>query len=248
MVEHQLPKLRMRVQFPSPAPARFFLLLFLSFPASFTSAAEFSGYVVLTTDYVYRGVSNSDSHGAFQLGGDISFDSGIYFGVWGSTVDISNGPGRQRDLEVDYYIGIVRDVSSRWSLGANFVSYNFPGATGQFDYDYDEFSLTTNYNDRVWFEYSYSPDLYHSNQSSESFSLYTEWQPGAELTLGVGVGHYDVSNLTGSDYSYWQIGVTRPIGSVDIDLRYFDTSDWVPIVSTPERAEERVVLSLRYNF
>ena len=248
MVEHQLPKLRTWVRLPSPAPATCMVSLIGLFAVSVTSAAELSGYAVLTTDYVYRGVTNSDSHGAFQLGGDVSFDSGIYFGAWGSTVDISNGPGRQRDLEIDYYLGFVRDASNKWSFGANVVSYNFPGATGQFDYDYLEYSLTSNYNDQVWFEYSYSPDLYHSGQSSENFSLYTEWQPGAEITLGVGAGFYDVSNLTGSDYSYWQIGVTRPIGSVDIDLRYFDTSDWVPIVSTPERAGERVVLSVRYNF
>ena len=69
-----------------------------------------------------------------------------------------------------------------------------------------------------------------------------------QMTLGAGVGFYDVSNLTGSDYFYWQLGVTRPFGIVDMDLRYFDTSDWVPIVSTPGRAEARIVLSARIQF
>jgi uncharacterized protein (TIGR02001 family) len=197
---------------------------------------------------VYRGVTYSDSHGAFQLGGDISFDSGFYFGAWGSTIDISNGPGRQRDLEIDYYLGYGHDLSSKWSVGAIVVSYNFPGAEGPFDYDYVEYSLTSNYNDQVWFEYSYSPDLFHSGHSTQNYELYTEWQAGGDLTFGVGAGFYDVSKLSGSDYSYWQLGVTRPFGEIDIDLRYFDTSDWVRIVSTPERAEGRIVLSVKIQF
>ena len=213
-----------------------------------SKATEFTGYAVLTTDYVFRGVSYSDSHGAAQLGGDITMDAGIYFGIWASTIDLSSGPGIHRDLEVDYYVGYGVDLTSTWSVDANIVSYNFPGAEGRFDYDYVEYSLTGNYNDRVWLEYSYSPDLYNSGLSTHNYEFYAEWQPGGELTIGGGVGLYDVSNFTASDYSYWQLGVTHPLGVVDIDLRYFDTSDWVPIVSTPDRAEERVVLSLRYQF
>jgi len=218
------------------------------FLGSHADAAELSGYAVLTTDYVFRGVTYSDSHGAVQLGADVSFDSGLYFGAWGSTVDISNGPGRTRDLEFDYYVGYAQDISNRWSVGANFVSYNFPGAEGQFDYDYFEYSLISNYNDRVWFEYSYSPDLYHSGFSTQNYELYSEWPIASDLTLGTGVGLYDVSNLAGYDYSYWQLGVTRSFGIVDLDLRYFDTSDWVPIVSTPDRAQSRIVLGVRIQF
>lgn len=68
---------------------------------SIAAAWDFTGYVNLTTDYVYRGVTRSDGHGAAQLGADISFDSGAYIGVWGSTIDIGDGLTRQRDLEVN---------------------------------------------------------------------------------------------------------------------------------------------------
>ena len=248
MVEHQLPKLRMRVQFPSPAPSLVLTVLLSLMFGSVVVAAEFSGYAVLATDYVYRGVSYSDGHGAAQLGGDVSLDSGFYFGAWGSTVDIANGPGVQRDLEIDYYVGYGLDLSSKWSVGANVVSYNFPGTEGHYKYDYIEYTLTGNYDDRAWLEYSYSPDLYRTGRSSQNIALYTEWQTVAQLTLGAGAGIYDVSNLTGSDYSYWELGVSRPFGNIDIDLRYFDTSDWVRIISTPARAQERIVLTVKFHF
>ncbi|MDX1405020.1 MAG: TorF family putative porin [Woeseiaceae bacterium] len=225
------------------------LTVFLAAPAIHPSlAGELSGYAVVTTDYVFRGVSYSDSHAAAQLGGDVAFDSGFYFGLWGSTVDISGGPGNQRDFEVDVYAGYGYELTNDWSVDAKIVSYNFPATEGQFDYDYIEYSLTGNYRDRLWFEYSYSPDLFHSGWSTHNYDLYTEWQVAGEFVAGAGIGFYDVSGLTGSDYRYWQLGVTHPLSVFDVDLRYFDTSDWVPIVSTPERAEQRVVLSLRYQF
>ncbi len=234
--------------FPSPAPFRFLALVLGLISQSPAIAAEVSGYAVLTTDYVFRGVSYSDSHGAVQLGADVSFDTGLYFGAWGSTVDISNGPGRQRDVEFDYYVGYGLDISNKLGVGANVVSYNFPGAEGPFDYDYVEYSVAGNYNDRVWLEYSYSPDLFHSGLSTQNITLYAEWQIAAQLILGAGAGIYEVSELTGSDYSYWQLGITRPFGIVDMDLRYFDASDWVPIISTPDLAEQRIVLSARIQF
>ena len=103
-------------------------------------AADINGYLVLTTDYVFRGVRLSDSDPAAQLGADVEFDNGLYFGAWGSTIDISNGPGNQRDLELIYYAGYNHDVSDRWVVSANIVAYTYPGAEGIFDYDYVEYS------------------------------------------------------------------------------------------------------------
>ena len=211
-------------------------------------AAEFTGYAVLATDYVFRGVSYSDSHAAVQLGGDVSFESGLYFGAWVSTVDISSGAGRQRDLQANYYLGYGFDLTDSFSFAANAVSYNFPGSEGSFNYDYFEYSLTTNYNDRVWFEYSISPDFYKTGFSTQNFDLYAEWPAMGELIVGAGAGFHDLSDFVGSDYGYWQLGITYPVGIIDFDLRYHDTSDWVPLFSSPDRAEERVVLSIRGQF
>ncbi|MCI0516221.1 MAG: TorF family putative porin [Woeseiaceae bacterium] len=215
---------------------------------SLSQAAEFTGYAVLTTDYVFRGVSYSDSHAAAQLGGEIGFDNGFYAGAWASTVDLSSGPEQQRDLEVDYYAGYGFDVTRKWNVGANVVSYNFPGTEGAFDYDYIEYSISSNYADRVWLEYSYSPDIFNTGIETHNFELYGEWQPGGDIVIGGGAGFYDVSDLSGSGYSYWQLGVTHPISIADVDLRYFDTSDWAPIISRPDQADARIVLSLRFQF
>jgi len=211
-------------------------------------AAEFGGYAALTTDYVRRGVTQSDGSPALQLATEVSFENGFYVGMWGSTIDISNGPTRQRDLEVDYYAGYSLDTSDAWRVSAGIVSYNYPGQTGNIDYDYVEYLLGGSFRDRVWLDFAYSPDLYNSGRSTTNIELYAEWPIGDTWAIAGGAGRYDTSALTGSTYLYWQLGVTASLKWADIDLRAFDTDGSVPIVSTPERARSRLVLTVRVPF
>lgn len=212
------------------------------------AATSFTGYGVVTTDYVFRGVTYSDGHAAVQVAVDFDFDSGFYAGAWASSVDLYGGEARRRDLEIDYYVGFNYEWRRDWTVGANVVAYTFPGTRGDVDYDYLEYSLVGNYDDRVWLEYSWSPDLFHTGRGTQNLELYLEWPLPAGLMLGSGVGYYDTSELTGIGYGYWQAGVTRAFGIADIDVRYHDTNRAVPIISTPDRADARLALSVKIPF
>ena len=224
------------------------IFLSVSIVPLISNGADFTGYVVLTTDYVFRGVTFSDGHAAAQFGGDVALDSGIYFGVWVSTIDVGNGPTQQRDVEVNYYLGYSYELTNRWSVSANVVAYTYPGASGEFDYNYVEYSVGANHADRVWIEYSFSPDLFNTGFATHNVDVYTEWPIRTNWNIGAGVGYYDVSELSGDGYAYWQLGINRQLGRFDLDLRYHDTNRWVPIVSNPQRAEARLVLSARFSF
>ena len=225
------------------------LLLLAVLPAfSPALAADFNRYLLLTTDYVFRGVTYSDGHAAAQLGADLAFDRGFYTGVWASTVDIESEPITDRDLEVDYYAGYRHDLSGNWSIDANVVAYTFPGTSGAFDYDYQEYGLNLNYGDRAWLEYAFSPDVLHTGENTHNVSLYTEWPGAFDTHVGAGVGYYVVADLSGDNYAYWQLGVTRPFTRFDLDLRYHDSSGWVPFISSASRTGARLALSLRMDF
>ncbi len=221
-------------------------LVFFALPAAM--AAEFSGYAAGTSDYVKRGVTQSNADAAIQLGGDVFFDSGLFLGAWGSTVDIDNGPNRHRDLELNLYAGFNYDVSRLWRVSARVVSYLYPGQTGDFDYDYVEYSLAVNYDDRYWLEYSYSPDLYNTNRVSHNIEAYTERPLAGNWSIGAGAGYYDVSDLLGQGYGYWQLGVTASYQYADIDIRFHDTNRSVPLISTDERAQQRIAVTIKVPF
>lgn len=215
--------------------------------AAGTQAADLRGYVVVTSDYVFRGVTYSDDHAAVRGGLDLSLDSGWFGGVWASTIDIGNTL-TQRDTEINYYAGYSHDLNADWSLGVNVVAYTYPGATGPIDYDYREYSAVVNFRDRAWLEYSYSPDLFHSGRATHHVAAYGEWPLPGRLLLGIGAGYYDTGKLTAIGYGYWQAGITRPFRRFSIDLRYHDTNREVPIVSYQDRAGSRIALGLRLPF
>ena len=212
------------------------------------ASAEISGYLVGTTDYVYRGVSYSDGHAALQLGGDVALDSGWYFGIWASTTDIGNGPTRQRDAQVNYYAGYSRDIGTRWSLGTSIVANTFPGTTGDIDYDYEELSVSANFNDRLWLEFAWSPDIYHTGLDTYDFEVFAEWPVPGDFNLSGGLGYYDVSALSGNGYGYWQLGISRSVGLFDLDLRFHDVNRAVPIISSPYDDGSRLAFSVRIQF
>lgn len=223
-------------------------LIVLMFLAQSVTAQEFGGYVTLTTDYVKRGVSQSDGDPAIQAGLEMTTENGFFAGVWASTVDIQNNPTRKRDREVDYYAGYVFDATDTLRLSAAAVAYRYPAQTGDVNYNYEEYSVTANFSDMAWLEVAYSPDLYNSGDSSTNLDLYAEWPLNSTWSIGGGGGYYDVSRFSGRGYSYWQLGVTATLRWADIDLRIHDTARWVPVISTPDRAKSRLVLKIQIPF
>lgn len=212
-------------------------------------AADFGGYVTLTTDYVRRGVTQSEGDPALQIGAEVNFENGLFLGAWGSTVDIYNHwAASQRDVEVNYYAGYIVDTSSSWQFSIGAVAYSYPGQSGLVKYDYEEYSLGANFEDRIWLEISYSPDLYNFDRSSTNVDVFTDWPINRVWSVGAGAGFYDTSNLTGSSYYYWQLGITASLRWIDLDLRFHDTDRWIPIISTPDRAKSRFVLTVQYPF
>lgn len=225
--------------------------LVVAFLLSCTAAsmgAEVSGYVALRSDYVKRGVSQSDSGPAAQLGIDLVFDNGFFAGIWGSTTDIENGPTRRRDKEANFYAGYGHDISDAWSITGHVVAYRYPGQTGNVNYNYEEYSAGVSYDDRFWLEYSHTPDLYDTGESARNVDLYLELLTIKNWAFGGGGGHNDASDLTGSNYWYWHLGMTGSFRYADIDVRFHDTSRWVQIISSADRADSRGAITIRFPF
>ena len=212
-----------------------------------TQAQELTIYGALTTDYVFRGVSNSNGQGAVQIGLDISSETGLFGGAWASTTDITAG-GRDRTREVDYYIGYVWHFDNEWSISGSVNRYTYPGADGNVDYDYTEYSAVMGIKDRFWVEIDHTNSVFGHDAAATNVEALGSWPLPASLSLSVGFGRYDVATFAGNAYSHWHIGVSRPIGWATVDLRYHDTSDVPELISRADLADQRVVLAISAAF
>ena len=222
-------------------------LLALCTAAGNARAQEFTVYAALTTDYVYRGISYSDEHAAAQLAIDVSGDAGFFGGVWASTTDLTSGT-RNRSLEVDYYIGYVRYFDNDWSTSLSVNRYTYPGGDGNVDYDYNELAAVFGFDDRLWFELDYTDSLFGHDEAAYNVEVSASWPLPSLLTFSTSVGYYDVSETAGNGYSHWQVGISRPLAWLSVDLRYHDTSNVPARISPAHLADSRIALTLSAAF
>lgn len=94
--------------------------------------AGLTANLAFTSDYIFRGISNSNRHPALQGGVDYVHTSGWYAGSWVSSVDFNDGG--EAKVEVDGYFGHAGSVGNL-SWNAGWLAYVYPGAQQSLQYD-----------------------------------------------------------------------------------------------------------------
>lgn len=210
-------------------------------------ADEVTFYGALTSDYVFRGISNSDGHGALQLGVDVNLEFGLFGGVWASTTDINTGNGN-RSREVDYYFGYERYFGRDWSVSVSVNRYTYPGSSGNFSYDYSEYTASIGFADRIWLVFDHANSIFGHDAAADNVEILANWPLPAQYSVTAGIGYFDVSDFAGNEYTYWQVGVSRPVGWATLDLRYHDTNNAPPRISPRGLADPRLVIAISVAF
>lgn len=192
-----------------------------------------------TSDYVFRGVSQTSEDPAISAGVDLTFGS-VYAGAWASNVDF----GDDTDAEVDLYGGFRSELGG-FALDFGAVAYLYANAPDGADYDYVELKagasraigpVTAGV---VLF---YSPDFFGADEEAFYTEANLAFSPATDWTVSAAVGK-QVLDVT-ADYTTWNAGVAYAVtDNLVLDVRYHDTDiDGLPI------AEERVVGTIKALF
>lgn len=88
------------------------------------AAYTISGNVALTSDYLFRGLTQSWGGPAIQGGADLSTRGGFAAGVWASSISDKSYPGAS--LELDLYASYGRAIDADWSWRVGLYSYLYP--------------------------------------------------------------------------------------------------------------------------
>ena len=108
-------------------------ILLLMCLASLPSYAAVSANVSFATDYIWRGMTQTDGP-AISGGFDYETDGGFYAGIWGSNVDFNDGAGS----ELDYYFGYGFEVGGI-GVDLGYVAFDYP--KNKTDLDFEEVVL-----------------------------------------------------------------------------------------------------------
>lgn len=236
-------------------------LVFIFSPASaqetgggFTDEIDFAGHVSLATDYVFRGISQTNEEPQIQTEWSWTHDSGIYAGVWSSNTDYG-GPGNS--MEFDPFIGFAGTVGdSGLSYDVGYWYYYYPGAESDFDYAEIYAILTytmanTDIAPSVWYADDYFGEDFFDNESSLAYqvALTHTFPPGFSISGAVGEQTFDEPNGLGDqDFTYWNIGVSQPWGGFTFDLRWHDTDGVQADLAPGELVDGRLVGRVTRDF
>lgn len=195
-----------------------------------TAQAEISANVALTTDYVWRGVSQNQEDPALQGGFDYAHDSGFYVGTWGSNVNFGGA-----STELDIYAGWSTELESGLGLDFGIIEYTYHGSDVASDLNFTEYYAGVSY---AGFGAIYSVGDELDDQWEVSYGY--DFESG--LSLAAAFGDYTL----GDDYQYFSLGGSMEVGGVGLDLTYYST-DTEAVDDIPD-TDDRVVFTISKEF
>ena len=194
----------------------------------------FSGGVTYSTDYMYRGQSQTGNNPAVSGTLNFAYDTGmganIYAGTWASSINFGG------DMELDWYGGLngtLGDTGLGWEAG--FLYYQYPGGADSANLDFVEGHLGLSYafadlpgSPTVGFKVHMSPDWQLKSDTSVYYEGNVAFTLPYEFGLAVHVAHQSVKdNVTwGSpDWTEWNVYLSRHlIGPISASVGYQDTN------------------------
>lgn len=210
---------------------------------------DFSSTVALTSDYTFRGISQTDENPAIQGSFDYAHDSGFHAGVWGSNVDFNDGD--EATIELDLTAGFGGEIQGiAWDVTG--IYYAYPGADDDLNYDYAEAMLTLGYDFGVASAeglVAYSPSFFADSGDAIYYAANASVPLPYGLSLDGHVGRQEIDDNDAfglPDYTDWSVGLGLGFEGFDFAVAYVDTD--LEDDECGDLCDERVVFSVFRTF
>lgn len=199
---------------------------------------EWSGNVAIGTEYVWRGVTQSD--GDLAISGGFDYTNGMFYaGTWASNVDFNDGS--DTNMELDLYGGLASEFANGVSWDVGVIGYIYP------DSESEDLNFVEVYGG-LGYAFESGPEVGgYVYFDPDNESLYVEATAGYSLTeefaIDGSVGNYSFDG--GGDYVNFSVGATYSLEGFDLDLRYWSNDiDAGPDPATQDLLDDRVVFTI----
>ncbi len=179
----------------------------------------------VTSDYRYRGISQTRLQPALQGGADYVHATGWYVGAWASTIKWIEDAGGKGKVELDLYAGKRGEVAPGVSYDAGVLRYLYAGnelgkVTGFANADTTEIYGQLGYGP-AYIKYSHATTNlfgFVDSENSGYLDIGANIDAGKGVTLQLHAGRQRVAHNRASSYIDWKIGASRPFGPATATL------------------------------
>jgi uncharacterized protein (TIGR02001 family) len=215
--------------------------------------AAIGGEITATSDYIFRGISQSNGHAAAQIDLHASTPGGNFVGGWASTLD-------ENDYELQLYVGHRFDLTPAWSATLTAVDYTYFRHSRASSDDYQELSASLSFLDRWSVSATVAPNAvrYWKGWRAGRHPAYVadatgQWPLVGRVFVTGGVGYYYLSGSSlpgsgGTGYSYGNAGLAYEQQSWRLDVGYFFTDERAQELFPYPRANNRLAATLSWHF
>jgi uncharacterized protein (TIGR02001 family) len=176
------------------------------------SAFEVSANLALTSNYVWRGMTQTANSPAVQGGIDLGY-KGFYLGTWGSNVEFGN---TDNNLEADFYAGYKNELAGV-AFDIGYIYYAYPNESDAFNFDELYIGLSKDFG-MVGINGKYSFGLDSNIDTTDYWEIGADLDLPMEFTLAASYGDYDE---VGSNYL---VSLSKSWGKFDFTIAYTDFS------------------------
>lgn len=195
------------------------------------SGVSVSGNVSFTTDYAFRGISQTLRESAIQGGLDADLGSGLYVGVWGSSLNFGEdlAGGARAQMEFDMYAGFAPEWQG-FSFDLGGIYYAYPGSGAVRNYEFLEFTggvsrdvLGVTLGTAI----NYSPEFFAGSGSAVHWSGDLSTSLPAGLSLGLSGGFQTIEDNAAfgtDDYAWGQVALGAEVLGLGLSAAFVSTS------------------------
>ena len=184
---------------------------------SSVAAADVSMNIGATSNYIWRGLTQTNNDSAISGGLDYTHASGFYLGTWASTANWAPG----MTYELDLYGGFSGEYKG-FGYDASILRYSYDQDVNA---DFTEFGLSGSWQFlSAGLNYTFSAD--NSDQEGDMYYYAgVSFDLPQDFSIGGTVGHYNFDDSSLEDYSHYQVDLTKSAGDFgDVTLTLSDTN------------------------
>jgi uncharacterized protein (TIGR02001 family) len=211
-------------------------------------ANDIEGNVTLASDYVYRGVSQTDNGAAIQGGFDYAHDFepvSLYVGAWGSNIDSDFFP-QDPVMELDIYTGLTGEVGE-FGYDVGWLRYFYPSGSINNTSEWHAGGSWKWFGATVY----YSKDWFGTDDSAGRFEGTFDYDLPYEISLSASVANNygdGVEAFFDDSYVDWTLGVSKSWMGVDWAATYTDTDISSSDCGDPDLCDSTFVVSMSKSF
>lgn len=199
--------------------------------------ASLTGNLALTSNYIFRGISQTWDKPAIQGGLDWVHPSGFYLGTWASNV--SDNIYNNTSMEWDFYAGYNGSINDDLSYNVALLEYYYPGgkynaapgekydtleATAGLTYKFLNVKYSRTLTDFFGVNGNTIPPGNGDSKGSDYLEANVNYEVMEKLMLGLHIGHQKIKNYGDLDYTDYKVSLSKEFGGFNFTAAYSDTN------------------------